>query len=193
MARTASTQRLAVGAQAPDFALPDTSGRTVRLADFAGRPLVVVFMCNHCPFVKHVSAGLAAFARDFAPRGLPLVGINSNDVVAHPDDSPAAMRVEAARAGWDFPYLFDEPQDVARAWHAACTPDVFLLDRAHRVAYRGQLDGSRPGNGIPVTGEDLRAAAEAVLAGRPVPGEQHPSIGCNIKWKPGREPDAIHA
>jgi peroxiredoxin len=193
MVKTASTQRLAVGKQAPDFSLPDTAGRTVRLADFAGRPLVVVFMCNHCPFVKHVSAGLADFARDFAPRGLGFVGINSNDVTTHPDDSPENMRLEAARAGWTFPYLFDESQRVALAWHAACTPDFFLLDGRHRIAYRGQFDGSRPGNGVSVTGADLRAAADAVLAGRPVAGEQLPSLGCNIKWKAGNEPGAIRA
>jgi peroxiredoxin len=189
MVRTPSTQMLALGAAAPDFALPDAvSGRTVKLADFKGRPLVVAFLCNHCPFVKHVRAGVAAFARDYAARGLAFVAINSNDTVAHPDDSPPKMKDEARDAGYVFPYLFDETQAVAQAYRAACTPDFFLFDRAHALAYRGQFDGSRPGNDVPVSGEDLRAAAEAVLAERKVAGEQRPSLGCNIKWKQGREP-----
>ena len=189
MVKTASTQRLALGAAAPDFALPDAvGGRTVKLADFKGQPLVVAFICNHCPFVQHVRGGLAAFARDYAPRGLSFVAINSNDVVTHPDDSPAKMKDEARAAGYAFPYLFDESQAVAQAYKAACTPDFFLFDKAHKLVYRGQLDGSRPGNDVPVTGEDLRAAANAVLAGRPLHGEQRPSLGCNIKWKKGRAP-----
>jgi peroxiredoxin len=189
MVKTASTQMLPLGAAAPDFALPDAvTGRSVKLADFQGSPLVVAFICNHCPFVKHVRGGIAAFARDYAARGLRFVGINSNDVSDHPDDSPAKMKEEARAAGYVFPYLFDESQAVAQAYKAACTPDFFLFDKAHRLVYRGQLDGSRPGNDVPVTGEDLRAAADAVLAGQPVRGEQRPSLGCNIKWKKGREP-----
>ena len=189
MVKTASTQMLALGAAAPDFALPDAvTGRSVKLSDFKGSPLVVAFICNHCPFVKHVQAGLAAFARDYAARGLTFVGINSNDVTDHPDDSPARMKEEARAAGYVFPYLFDESQAVAQAYKAACTPDFFLFDKAHKLVYRGQLDGSRPGNDVPVTGEDLRAAADAVLAGRPVATAQRPSLGCNIKWKKGREP-----
>ncbi len=188
MVKTASTQMLALGAAAPGFALPDTTGRTARLSDFKGQPLVVAFLCNHCPFVQHVRGGVAAFAREYAARGLPFVGINSNDVATHPDDSPAKMKDEVRAAGYVFPYLFDESQAVAQAYKAACTPDFFLFDKAHRLAYRGQFDGSRPGNDVPVTGEDLRAAADAVLAGKRVPGEQRPSLGCNIKWKKGREP-----
>ena len=188
MVKTASTQMLALDAAAPDFALPDTNGRTVKLADFQGSPLVVAFICNHCPFVQHVRAGIAAFARDYAPRGLKFVGINSNDVTTHPDDSPAKMKDEARTAGYVFPYLYDETQAVARSYKAACTPDFFLFDRSHKLVYRGQLDGSRPGNDVPVTGEDLRGAADAVLSGKPLRGEQRPSIGCNIKWKKGNEP-----
>jgi peroxiredoxin len=189
MVKTASTQMLSLGAAAPDFALPDAvTGRSVKLSDFKGSPLVVAFICNHCPFVKHVQAGMAAFARDYAARGLAFVGINSNDVTDHPDDSPARMKEEARAAGYVFPYLFDESQAVAQAYKAACTPDFFLFDKAHKLVYRGQLDGSRPGNDVPVTGEDLRAAADAVLAGRPVATAQRPSLGCNIKWKKGREP-----
>jgi len=189
MVKTASTQMLSLGAAAPDFALPDAvTGRTVKLADFKGSPLVVAFICNHCPFVKHVQAGMAAFARDYAARGLKFVGINSNDITDHPDDSPAKMKDEARAAGYVFPYLFDESQAVAQAYKAACTPDFFLFDKAHKLVYRGQLDGSRPGNDVPVSGEDLRAAADAVLGGKPVPTAQRPSLGCNIKWTKGREP-----
>ena len=189
MVKTASTQMLALGAAAPDFSLPDAvTGRAVKLADFAGKPLVVAFICNHCPFVKHVRDGLATFAREYATRGLAFVAINSNDITDHPDDSPVKMKDEARAAGYVFPYLFDESQAVARAYKAACTPDFFVFDKAHRLAYRGQFDGSRPGNDVPVTGEDLRAAADAVLAGKPVPKEQRPSLGCNIKWKQGNAP-----
>jgi len=189
MVKTASTQMLSLGAPAPDFALPDAvTGRSVKLADFKGSPLMVAFICNHCPFVKHVRDGLAAFGRDYAARGLAFVAINSNDITDHPDDSPAKMKEEARAAGYVFPYLFDETQSVAQAYKAACTPDFFVFDRNHKLAYRGQFDGSRPGNDVPVTGEDLRAAADAVLAGKPLKGEQRPSLGCNIKWKKGKEP-----
>jgi peroxiredoxin len=188
MVKTASTQMLALGAAAPDFSLPNVDGRTVKLADFKGRPLVVAFICNHCPFVKHVRDGLARFGKDYAARGLAFVAINSNDITDHPDDSPAKMKEEARAAGYVFPYLFDETQSVAQTYKAACTPDFFVFDRAHKLSYRGQFDGSRPGNDVPVTGEDLRAAADAVLAGTPVKGEQRPSLGCNIKWKKGKEP-----
>lgn len=189
MALTPSTM-LPLGTTAPDFALPDPSGRVVRLADFAAAPvLVVAFICNHCPYVKHVRAGLAAFGRDCAPRGVALVAINSNDAERYPADSPAAMDGEVRAAGYTFPYLFDESQAVAAAYRAACTPDLFVFDAARRLVYRGQFDDSRPGNGKPVTGTDLRAAVEAVLAGRPVSPRQVPSLGCNIKWQPGQEPD----
>lgn len=188
MALTPSTM-LSLGTVAPPFELPDTSGRIVTLADFEGKPLLVMFICNHCPYVKHVRGELAQVARDYQPRGLAIVGINSNDAERYPDDNPSHMREEVALAGYSFPYLYDESQEVAKAYEAACTPDFFLFDRQHRLAYRGQLDGSRPGNGKPLSGADLRAAIDAVLAGRAPASEQMPSIGCNIKWKPGNEPD----
>jgi peroxiredoxin len=181
---------LALGTPAPDFQLPDPGGRRVALSDFRGAPaLVVVFMCNHCPYVKHIRDGLAQLARDYASRGVKVVGINSNDAKHYPADSPARMAEEARAAGYTFPYLYDETQEVAKAYRAACTPDFYLFDAGQRLVYRGQFDDSRPGNGIPVTGKDLRAAIDAVLAGRPVSPHQRPSIGCNIKWKPGNEPD----
>jgi len=189
MALTPSTM-LPLRTQAPSFRLPDASGRFVAIDDFAAAPaLLVAFWCNHCPYVKHVQAGFTAFAKEYAPRGLAVVAINSNDFTTHPDDAPARMAEEAERLGYSFPYLVDESQEVAKSYRAACTPDFFLFDAARQLVYRGQLDASRPGNRIPVTGRDLRAAADAVLAGRPVPGDQTPSIGCNIKWKPGHEPD----
>jgi thiol-disulfide isomerase/thioredoxin len=151
--------------------------------------LLVLFLCNHCPFVKHIRSGLAEFAREYAERGLSVVAINSNDAEAYPDDAPERMAEEARAAGYVFPYLIDADQSVARAYLAACTPDLFLFDRHGRLAYRGQFDGSRPGNDVPVTGADLRAAADTVLLGRRVEGDQLPSIGCNIKWRPGREPE----
>jgi len=181
---------LALGTPAPDFKLPDTTGKTVSLADFRNaKALVVAFICNHCPYVKHIRGGLAKLARDFQPLGLAMVGINSNDVANYPADSPAKMAEEAKSAGYIFPYLYDDSQSVAKAFHAACTPDIFLFDRDQRLVYRGQLDDSRPGNNLPVTGKDLRAALEATLGGKPVSPDQKPSIGCNIKWKPGNEPD----
>jgi peroxiredoxin len=188
LAATESTM-LELGTPAPDFRLPDTSGRQVSRDDFRGQPLLVAFLCNHCPFVKHVRQGLARFARELQPRGLAVVGINANDVATHPEDSPAKMAEEVKLAGYVFPYLFDESQEVAKAYRAACTPDFFLFDAQHRLVYRGQFDDSRPGNGRPVTGADLRAAALALLEGKPVSAKQTPSIGCNIKWKRGNEPD----
>jgi peroxiredoxin len=189
VALTPSTM-LPLGTPAPDFRLPDPSGRLVARDDFAATPaLLVAFLCNHCPYVQHVRQGFAAFAKEYAARGLAIVAINSNDFAAYPEDAPARMAEEAARHGYGFPYLVDETQEVARAYRAACTPDFFLFDAQRRLAYRGQFDASRPGNRIPVTGSDLRAAADAVLAGRSAPVEQTPSIGCNIKWKPGRAPD----
>ncbi len=181
---------LPLGTAAPDFRLPDAGGKVVSLGDFKRAPaLVVVFMCNHCPYVKHIRSGLAQFARDYAERGVAVVGISSNDVANYPADSPAKMAEEAKAAGYVFPYLYDESQAVAKAYKAACTPDIYLFDTDQRLAYRGQFDDSRPGNGMPVTGRDLRAALDAVLAGKPVPANQKPSIGCNIKWKPGNEPE----
>jgi peroxiredoxin len=188
MVQTASTM-LPLGTPAPDFRLPDTQGRTVARDDFKGSPaLLVAFICNHCPFVKHVRSGLAAMARDFQQKGVAVVAINSNDVETYPEDSPDKMAIEAVSAGYSFPYLFDESQAVAKAYKAACTPDFFLFDKARRLVYRGQMDGARPGNSVPVTGSDLRAAVDAVLAGKPVAKEQKASMGCNIKWKPGNEP-----
>ncbi len=174
-----------LGTPCPDFRLLDVvSGREVARDDFKQAPaLLVMFICNHCPFVKHVRAELAALGRDFAPRGLATVAICSNDATTHPADGPGPMRTEAIDAGYAFPYLHDADQSVARAFDAACTPDFFLYDRARRLVYRGQLDDSRPGNGKPVTGADLRGAIDALLAGRAPVATQTPSIGCSIKWK----------
>ena len=175
----------ALGTPAPAFSLPDTAGRTVSLADFAASPaLLVMFICNHCPYVKHVRAELARLGKEYPARGAALVAINANDAKGYPEDSPEAMVREAKAAGYAFPYLYDASQEVARAYGAACTPDFFLYGRDRKLAYRGQLDDSRPENGIPVTGKDLRAALDAVLAGKPAAAVQKPSIGCNIKWKP---------
>jgi peroxiredoxin len=189
MSLTPSTM-LPLGTTAPDFRLRDTNGKTVTLADFKDKPaLLVIFMCNHCPYVKHIRSGLALLARDYLLRGAGIVGINSNDAANYPDDSPAKMAEEVKSAGYAFPYLYDESQAVAKAYRAACTPDFYLFDRGRRLVYRGQFDSSRPGNGVPVTGKDLRAALDAVLAGKPTSTLQAPSIGCNIKWKAGNEPD----
>ena len=188
MVLTSSTM-VALGARAPDFRLPDPSGREWTLSDVEGRSgLLVAFICNHCPFVKHLRRELAEFGREYQARGLGVVAINSNDVTTHPADSPERMAEEIDEVGYTFPYLFDESQTVARAYGAACTPDFFLYDGGRRLAYRGQFDGSRPGSGAPVTGDDLRAAADAVLDGRAPPADQHASVGCNIKWRPGNEP-----
>ena len=189
MVRTPSTM-LPLGTEAPDFELPNVDGRTVGLAQAAGvNGTVVMFICNHCPFVKHVADELAALGRDYAGRGIGFVAISSNDVSTHPADSPEQMVREAEDRGYGFPYLYDGTQEVAKAYRAACTPDFFLFDADRRLAYRGQLDGSRPGNGVPVSGGDLRAAIDALLAGRRPAAEQAPSLGCNIKWRPGNEPD----
>jgi len=181
---------LELGTPAPGFSLPDPDGRLHSLEDFAQRPaLLVAFLCNHCPYVRHIFAGFADFARRYGPRGLAIVAINANDATAYPDDAPSAMAEVAAQLGFTFPYLYDETQAVALAYQAICTPDFFLFDRDRRLAYRGQFDDSRPNSGIPVTGASLRAAADAVLQGRPVPGEQVPSVGCSIKWKAENAPD----
>jgi peroxiredoxin len=184
MAVTPSAMR-PLGTPAPDFSLTDTpSGRRVELADFrAKKGLLVMFICNHCPYVKHIQEGLVQLGRDFEKKDLAIVAINANDAVGYPGDSPENMAIEAKGKGYLFPYLYDESQEVARAYHAACTPDFFLYDAARKLAYRGQFDSSRPGNGIPVTGQDLRAAMGLVLADQPVPAYQKPSAGCNIKWK----------
>jgi peroxiredoxin len=184
MALTESTM-LELGSTAPDFSLPDVvTSKTVRRDDFRGsKALLVMFICAHCPYVQHIEKGLAALGKDYAGKPLGLVAISSNDVTTHPADSPAGLKQQAATFGFNFPYLYDETQAVARAYKAACTPDFFLFDGGHHLVYRGQFDASRPGNGIPVTGKDLRAAIDLVLAGKPAPKEQRPSIGCNIKWK----------
>ncbi len=189
MARTPSTMR-ELGTPAPDFSLPSPiSGETVSLADFAGKPLLVVFACNHCPYVLHILRAFVDFAAEYGRKGLGIVMINANDVANYPDDSPEKMVEIATQYGFDFPYLYDDTQRVAQAYQAACTPDFFLYDDRHRLYYRGQFDASRPGNDQPVTGADLRAAADALLAGQAAPTDQIPSLGCNIKWKPGNEPE----
>jgi peroxiredoxin len=184
MALTESTM-LSLGTVAPDFALTDVvTGKIVRRDDFRGqKALLVLFICTHCPYVKHVEKGLAALGKDYANKLVAIVAISSNDVITHPDDSPAGLKDQAETFGFDFPYLYDETQAVAHAYEAACTPDIYLFDADFRLVYRGQFDSSRPGNGIPVTGEDLRSAIDHVLAGKPISADQRPSIGCNIKWK----------
>jgi peroxiredoxin len=175
---------LPLGIKAPSFRLPDFKGTMVSIDDFASSPaLLVAFICNHCPYVKHIRSELARFARDYHSRGLAVVAIAANDIETYPQDGPAGMAEEAQSAGYTFPYLFDETQKIALAYQAACTPDFFLFDRARELVYRGQFDASRPGNGIPVTGADMRAACDAVLADKPITIEQRPSIGCSIKWK----------
>ena len=189
MAQTASTM-LPLGTLAPDFHLPEPlTGKTVSLDDFQNAPaLLVMVICNHCPFVKHIRQELIQFAHDYRAKGVAIVAINANDVANYPNDSPEKMAEEAKSFGYPFPYLYDESQAVAKAYHAACTPDFFLFDANRKLSYRGQFDGSRPGNEVAVTGNDLRIAVDAVLAGQPTPSEQRPSIGCNIKWKVGNEP-----
>ena len=188
MVRTPSTM-LPLGTAAPDFSLPNLDGRLMSLGDVAGeKGMVVMFICNHCHFVKHVADQLAVLGRDYLPRGIGVVAISSNDVSTHPADSPEQMVHEAEERGYLFPYLYDETQEVAQAYHAACTPDFYLFDAGRALVYRGQLDPSRPGSDVPVTGSDLRAAIEALMAGQPPVAEQIPSLGCNIKWKPGNEP-----
>ena len=192
MVRTASTM-LPLGTKAPDFALPDARiesvGETVSNHDFEGRPLLVIFLCNHCPYVKHVASAIARIGDEYQGKGVAIVGISSNDVNSHPDDGPEKMALEAQAQGYSFPYLFDGSQAIARAYRAACTPDFFLFDAQHQLVYRGQLDDSRPKNGIPLSGKDLRAALDSVLNGTAVAEVQKPSIGCNIKWASGQEPE----
>lgn len=190
MVKVASTM-LALGTEAPDFSLPEpATGRTISLDDFREAPAVVVMvLSNHCPFVQHIAAGLADFARDYKARGIAVVAINANDVSKYPDDHPDRMVEEVRLRGYTFPYLFDESQEVVKAYRAACTPDFFLFDAERRLVYRGQFDSSRPSLDAPVTGADLRAACDALLRGRTPDAEQMPSVGCNIKWKPGNAPE----
>jgi peroxiredoxin len=193
MALTPSTM-LPIGTPAPDFALPDYDGNTVALADFADSAgLLVVFMCNHCPYVIHLQDELARFARECQDRNVAVVAINSNDIAKYPDDAPIKMKQRAAEVGFTFPYLYDSSQEVAQACRAACTPDFFLFDRAKKLFYRGQFDDTRPSTGQDPTGADLRRAVDALLAGEAPPEPQIPSAGCNIKWKPGNEPDDARA
>ena len=188
MARTPSTM-LELGTPAPPFELPDVTGEMVSIDDYAAAPaLLVMFICNHCPFVKHVRDELARLGRDYTARGVGIVAISANDAEAYPADAPGELAKEKRDAGYVFPYLYDETQQVALAYQAACTPDFYLFDGDRKLVYRGQLDDSRPGNDVPVTGRDLRAALDAVLEGRPVDQDQRPSLGCNIKWKPGNAP-----
>lgn len=187
MARTPSNM-LALGTKLPKFSLPDTDGNLIADNSFRGQPLLVLFICNHCPFVIHVRSQLALIGHDYMKKGLAIVAINSNDVKTHPADSPENMKIEKKQASYPFPYLFDENQSVAKSFKAACTPDIYLFDRQHSLVYRGQLDDSRPSNQIPVTGKDLRAAIELLLKNEEISSEQKPSLGCNIKWKPGNEP-----
>ena len=183
MAATPSTM-VPLGTPAPDFRLPDTDGTTVSLADFAASPAVLVaFICNHCPFVKHIQKSFAQLAKEYQAKGVTVIAVSSNDAEKYPADGPEPMKAEKAAAGYTFPYLYDESQDVAKAYKAACTPDFFLYDGSRKLVYRGQMDASRPSNGLPNDGADLRAALDRVLAGQPPLEKQTPSIGCNIKWK----------
>ena len=182
MARTES-KMLALGTAAPEFKLPDTEGHFVSRKDFEGNPLLVMFICNHCPFVKHIRPALSQITSAYLKKGVAIVAINSNDAVNFPEDSPEKMATEKRDQNYQFPYLFDETQSVARLYDAACTPDFFLFDRSHKLVYRGQFDDSRPGSAATVSGSDLKAAMDEVLAGRPVSSQQKPSLGCNIKWK----------
>ncbi len=189
MALTPSTM-LSLGTTAPDFSLPDTDGQVVDLGQFANAPaFLVMFICNHCPYVKHVRVELSKMGREYQEKGVAVVAISSNDAANYPDDAPDKMKREKAEQGYTFPYLYDETQQVAKVYRAACTPDFYVFDKAKSLVYRGQLDGSRPGSSTPVTGSDLRQALDAVLSGQPVSDQQTPSMGCNIKWKPGQEPD----
>ena len=189
MVRTASTM-LDLGTKAPDFQLPDVvSGRTLSLGDFSGeRGLLVMFICKHCPYVKHVQEELVRIGKDYAGKDIGIVAISSNDAEGYPDDAPNQLKAMADELGFNFPFCYDESQQIAKAYGAACTPDFFLFGSNRKLVYRGQLDDSRPDSGRPLSGQDLRAAIEAVLSGGRVTSDQRPSIGCNIKWKPGNEP-----
>ncbi len=184
-----STMGLPLGSKAPDFNLPDPKGRFFSLDDFKDyKGLVVAFICNHCPFVKHVKEEFSRLAREYQQKGIGFVAINPNDADEYPDDRPEKMEEDIRTFGYTFPYLIDETQEVAKAYKAACTPEFYLFDRERKLYYRGRMDESRPGNNIPVTGNDLRNAMERLLQGKEPPEEQFPSMGCNIKWKPGNKP-----
>lgn len=189
MARTPS-QMIDLGTEAPNFSLHDVvSGRRISLDDFPdAKGFMIAFICNHCPFVQLIRHEFARYGREYTDKGIAVIAINSNDIVAHPEDGPDAMRDDARRFGYAFPYCLDEDQSVAKAYQAACTPDLYLFDANRRLVYRGQFDDARPGSDVPVTGADLRAASDALLAGHAIPEPQKASLGCNIKWKPGNEP-----
>lgn len=190
MVETRSTMELPLGSEAPDFKLPDAKGKEWSIGEFKeGKAMLVAFICNHCPFVKHIRDGFASLSSEYMDEGIEVVAINSNDFEHYADDRPEKMVEEAAAFGYGFPYLVDETQEVAKAYRAACTPDFYVFDANRKLVYRGQMDGSRPGNDVPVTGEDLRRVLDALLSGEEVPREQRPSVGCNIKWKRGNEPD----
>lgn len=185
-----ASKMISLGTSAPDFSLPDTEGNIVSLSDFEQAPaLLVVFMCNHCPFVKHILESFVELAKEYQRKGVAIVAISSNDANGFPEDSPEMMAQKAKEAGFTFPFLYDETQEVAKAYQATCTPDFFLYNKERKLVYRGQMDDSRPGNNVPITGSDLKTALEAVLKGKKVPAKQKPSMGCNIKWKKGSEPD----
>ncbi len=188
MANTPSTM-LDLGTKMPEFELPDLDGQKVSTQNFKDKPVLVMFICNHCPFVKHIAPTLADRAKEYQNKGVSVVAINANDISKYPDDSPEKMKKFAKKHHYSFPYLFDESQETAKNYKAACTPDFFLFDKNHTLVYRGQFDSSRPGNDVPVTGKDLTEAVNKLVAGEPVPQDQKPSMGCNIKWKPGNEPD----
>ncbi len=180
---------LDLGTKAPFFRLPNSDGKLFSLDEFEHKPLLVMFICNHCPYVRHIRTKLSGLSKEYKSRGVAVVAINSNDIKQYPDDSPANMKKVAAEYQFNFPYLFDETQEIAKAYRAACTPDFFLFDISHRLVYRGQMDSSRPGNSVPVTGKDLTAAIDNLLAEKEIASDQKPSLGCNIKWKPGNAPD----
>jgi peroxiredoxin len=191
MVLTPSTM-LSLGTPMPGFVLPDLDGTPISPDEYRDAPaLLIAFICRHCPFVTHIRQGFSAFVREYQPRGLAVIGINSNDIAEFPEDGPAGMKEEAASASYTFPYLFDETQEVAKIFRAACTPDLYLFDKDRRLVYRGRFDESRPRTNppMPVTGRDIRAAVDALLSGSPVPQDQKGSVGCNIKWKPGNAPD----
>ncbi len=189
MSLTPSTM-LPIGTKAPDFILPDPTGKQIALSDFSEAPATfIIFMCNHCPYVKHLQKQLTEIAREFQDKGVAVIAINSNDTENYTDDSPKEMAKEIKKFDYTFPYLFDETQEIAKAYRAACTPDFYVFDGDQKLAYRGQFDASRPGNSLPINGADIKNALNSILNGEPVSTDQKPSIGCSIKWRPGNAPE----